>query len=137
MVVGYVAGSGFSPLISGFGTYASGRTIPGGGLQIIADPSNSGSIYVSLSGAFVFSGQVGLLVSSGGPTISSGAMPLSGGISSGLMDGLKLNPGASFLVPKICIQNALGGTGSGTLQVCLGSDTAGSGAYSRVYWEFI
>jgi hypothetical protein len=130
MVLGYVPGSGFCPLISG--NPYSGTIVPTGGFQLRADRNNSGNIYVSLSGAFVFSGQVGCLPASGGPTITSGAMPLSGSSNSGRNDALQLGPGDSYFIPHIAIQNT--GAYSGTYQICIGGDLSVSGL-GRVYWD--
>jgi hypothetical protein len=112
------------PLISG-DPYSGGLVVPVGGLQVRADKNNSGNVYLSLSGAFVFSGQVGCLPTSGGPTITSGAMPLSGGVSSGLMDGFPLGPGDAFFIPRSAL--LVTGAYSGTYQPCVGCDPAASG----------
>ncbi len=133
MVVSYVAGSGFVPLFSGVGPW-SGRLEPIGGLQLRAARENSGSVYVSLSGGNFFSGQIGTLVGSGGPTINSGGWtPLSGNISSGLMDGMQIGPGDAYFVPRIAIPNT--GASSGNWSICLGCDTLCSGGFARVYVE--
>lgn len=127
LVLGYVAGSGYSPLISG--NPWSGHLEPVGGIQLVMDRANSGSVYISLSGGNAFSGQMSTLVGSGGPTINSGGMPLSGG---GLMDGLQLGPGAAYFVPALGIANK--GSVSGTYSLCCGCDTAVSGL-GRIYYE--
>ena|ERR1700738_541340 len=126
MIVSYIPASGFTPIVSG--NPWSGRVEPVGGFQLRADKANSGSIYISLSGAFVFSGQIGCLPASGGPTITSGAMFLSGGISSGMNDGMQLGAGDAFFIPKISFSS------SGTYQVCVGCDPACSGT-ARLYVE--
>lgn len=129
-VLGYVAGSGFTPLFSG--NPWSGRVEPVGGLQIVSDKNNSGNIYVSLSGGNAFSGQISTLVGSGGPTITSGAMPISGGMQIGFMDGIPVGPGGAYFVPRLAIQNT--GPNSGTFNICVGCDLACSGL-ARVYAE--
>jgi hypothetical protein len=129
LVLGFVAGSGFTPLISG--NFFSGTPRePYGGCQIRADRNNSGNIFISLSGAFVFSGQVGLLPASGGPTITSGCMPLSGGISSGIMDGMQIGPGDAYFIPKLAFPI------SGYYGICAGCDLACSGQ-ARIYIEMV
>lgn len=130
MIVGYCPGSGFTPLISG--SLNSGFTNgPVGGIMLYAYPQNSGLVYISFSGAFVFSGQVGCLPASGGPTIQSGTYALSG-VMTGSMDGQPIPAGASFYVPKILITNT--GAYSGTYQLCLGADPACSGTNARIHW---
>jgi len=136
MIVGYVPGSGFQPIFSG-GIW-SGLKVPVGGIQLRADNANSGRLFVSLSGAFVFSGQIGCIPQSGGPTITSGTYPLSGGFSSGQCDGFVLNPSDSYFIPSIAlfhqpVQSGL--FGSGTFQVCVGADPGCSGTFGRIYFE--
>ncbi len=134
MVLGYVPGSGFTPLFSGLPW--SGRLEPIGGIQVVADRNNSGNIYISLSGGNSFSGQISTLPASGGPTITSGGMPLSGGITSGwgLMDGIQVGPGGGYFLPRIAIPNL--GAFSGIMNVCVGCDPACSGQ-ARVYAELM
>jgi hypothetical protein len=107
-VVGFTSGG--QVLYSG--TAYSGRLVPVGGVQIVAHPSNSGNVYVALSG---------------GVTVTSGGFPLSGG---GLLDGIPLAAGSSYFVPK----SALGA--SGFVNIWLASDAACSGQ-ARVHWELI
>lgn len=129
-VIGYVPGSGFTPLVSG--NPWSGRIVPTGILQIRADPNNSGALYVSLSGGNFHSGQMSTLVASGGPTINSGALGV--GVSSGgQMDGMKLMPGDAMGIPVMALQNT--GPSSGTFRVCFGADPTCSGPYGRIYAE--
>lgn len=127
-IVDYTPGSGFVPLFTSGTNPWSGQVEPVGGLQLRADAGNLGSIYVSLSGAFVFSGVVGCLPASGGPTIKSGGMTNSGGFLSGKNDAMPLQAGDSYYVPKI------GFTTSGIFQVCFGCDPATSGV-GRLYLE--
>ena len=133
-VISYVPGSGFSPIfVSGL---PFGLPSPVGGIQFRVNPSNSGYIYFSMSGANVFSGQPGLLVGSGGPTINSGTWSnLSGGGLSGrgLMDGFPLAPGDTFFLPRIAVQT--GGASSGAVQFCAGCDPSASGGFARIHWE--
>src|SRR5690349_5082660 len=131
MVIDYVPGSGYTPLFSG-SWFSGGPREPVGGVQLYADPANSGRIYISLSGGYPVSGQFGLLVGSGGPTITSGAMRLSGGGSSGLMDGFPLPPGGGYFVPRLGF-NSL----SGFYPMCAGTDPACSGGFARLYWELM
>ena len=133
-IVGYVPGSGFVPLLMS-GSWGSGyQTSPVTGIQLVADSNNSGNLYISYSGAQVFSGQIGLLPSSGGGTITSGSYLLSGTAVTN-MDGMKLAPGQSYFVPKLAIRNE--GYASGQWQVCIGADPTCSGIYGRIYWEII
>ena len=130
MVLGYVPGSGFAPIYSG--NIWSGQLEPVGGIQFIASPQNSGMIYLSLSGGNAFSGQFGTLVGSGGPTINSGAAPLSGGQFSGALDGIPIPPGAGYFLPKLAFTNV--GPNSGNINLCVGCDPACSGL-ARLYWQ--
>jgi hypothetical protein len=128
-----LSGAPYTPLISG--NPWSGRPNPIGGIQVRASPINSGSIYISLSGAFVFSGVVGLMPASGGPTINSGTFALSGSAISGYggnMDGMVLAPGDSYYIPHIAILNQ--GVNSGVYQLCVSCDSTCSGQ-ARVFWE--
>lgn len=127
--LGYVAGSGFTPLVSG--NPWSGQLEPVGQVYVKADYRNSGYVYVSLSGAWAFSGQMSTLVGSGGPTINSGGMPLSG---LGLMDGMILAPGDVYPVPRMAMANT--GPYSGRYPICVGCDAAASG-FARVYFEMM
>ncbi len=132
ILVGYVAGSGFTPLVSG-GLFWSGHLLPVGGIRIYAPKLNSGSIYISLSGGNAFSGQISTLVTSGGPTIKSGGFALSGGYSAGIMDGFEMAPGDTYFVPRMAIPNT--GANSGIVNLCVGADLACSGTFGRVAWE--
>lgn len=107
VVIGFVSGGQL--LVSG--NYASGQGYsPEGGVQIKADRSNSGSVYVALSG---------------GVTVTSGGLFTSGG---GRMDGMQLAPGDAYWAPRIGITN------SGALNIYVGCDAACSGQ-ARVYYE--
>lgn len=93
------------------GSIFSGNVVnkPAGGIQLVADAGNSGTVYVGLSG---------------GITITSG-----GGMSSGgLMDGMPVVPGAAYFVPKIAL------AASGTPNIWLTVPAAISGM-ARVYWQ--
>lgn len=132
-VVNYVPGSGFCPLLSG-NPWSGQPTVPVGGLQLRADKNNSGNIYVSLSGAYQFSGQLSTLVGSGGPTINSGTWAiLSGGGFSGrgLLDAMPLYPGDTYFLPKIADRQNF----SGQFGICVGQDAACSGGFGRLWWE--
>jgi hypothetical protein len=106
VVVGFVSGGQL--MLSG---YPFTRSEPIGGLQLVAAGFNSGMVYVGLSG---------------GVTVNSGGMFLSGG---GALDGIPLAPGGSYFIPK------LGFPQSGVVNVYLGSDAACSGQ-ARLYYEF-
>lgn len=121
----YTPGSGFVPLISG--NPWSGHLEPIGILQLRADKNNSGYVYISLSGAFIFSGQIGAPPASGGPTITSGTFFLSGGISSGVCDGFPMGPGDAYAIPRISFI-------SGVYGICAGCDPTCSGQ-ARLYME--
>lgn len=103
--------SGGMPLISG--SLGSGITaVPRTGVQVMAWPSNSGLIYVGLSGNL---------------TVTSGSYPLSGG---GGMDGLPLAPGAGCFFPRGVFSNASGSPPN----IYVACDPACSGV-GRVGWE--
>lgn len=135
---GYVPGSGFQPLFSG--NPYSGTVLPKGYLQLHASKNNSGAVYVALSGAYPVSGQVSLLVGSGGATINSGSIanPASGG-----MDGYELFPGDTIQIPRgaflvrqgVTSGNLSAGPQSGTIGICVGCDPAVSGQ-GRLHYEF-
>ena len=129
MVLSLLSGAGFTPIISG-NPWSGLPLSPTGGIQLRADKLNSGAIYISLSGAFVFSGVVGCLPGSGGPTITSGALVTSG--LSGTMDGMAMFAGDSYFVPKLAIRGT--GSFSGVYQLCASCDGAASGR-ARLYWE--
>lgn len=116
--------SGGQNLLSGNYFSGLGAFHPVGGLQLRADKSNSGNIYVALSG---------------GVTINSGVISNAGVTSGGFMDGFPLAPGDSYFIPKIAfIQSSGGGlsgtTGSGTPGIFVACDSACSGT-ARVNYE--
>ena|ERR1700684_3109822 len=134
IIVNYGAsGIPFVPLLSGNpwlgwsghnSQFAYGQNqYPVGGIQLRAYPNNSGNCYVSLSGAWVFSGVIGCLPGSGGPTITSGLSAYSGAPWSGYgsMDGMPMAPGDTYFIPKMAVNY------SGPLQVCVGCDATASG----------
>lgn len=134
MLISLTSGDGFVPILSG-NPWSGHPLSPTGGIQLRAANVNSGAIYISLSGAFIFSGVVGLLPASGGPTINSGTFGRSGVGTSGFggnMDGMALFPGDSYFVPKVAIQN--NGPASGVYQLCVSCDAACSGQ-ARLYYE--
>ncbi len=117
--------SGPQLLISG--NPFSGQLAPIGGIQLVADRSNSGSLYIGFSGNM---------------TQTSGSFPLSGG---GLADGIQLGPGGAYFIPRQCIRgifSGAGGVSSGMSNLLSGSpfnifflgDAAVSGQ-GRLYWE--
>lgn len=112
-------GSGPAQLISG-NPFSGRRLTPQGGVQMRASASNSGIIFIWMSGG---------LAASGGPTINSGALFASGGSSSGMMDGTPLYPGDAAWIPVIGCA-----TSSGYLSIFCASDAQSSGQ-SRLYFE--
>ncbi len=74
-------------------------------------------------------------MSGGGPilsgnfmTITSGAMALSGGCLSGMLDGMPMAPGDTYFIPKTAFAT------SGVYGVWAMCDVAASGI-GRLYWE--
>lgn len=104
-IVGFMSGG--QPLVSG--NFFSGRPGPAV-VRLTAWPSNSGSVYVGLSG---------------GMTITSGGFFLSGG---GLLDGMPLKPGDTYSVPR----PLLGASGSTRIYLACDAECSGQ---ARVYWE--
>jgi hypothetical protein len=110
--------SGGCPMISG-NPYSGRQYAPQSELVIVADPRNSGIVYVGLSG---------------GVTTNSGGFPLSGG---GLLDGMPIPPGASYSIPRMAFdKGGISGSfsTSGGFGIYLCCDAAASGR-ARVYWE--
>lgn len=88
----------------------SGHPVPVGNVYFKLAKNASGAIYLGMSG---------------GTTLNSGSLMLSGG---GLLDGMQVNPGEVYEIPRI-------GTGlSGNLSVWAWWDAACSGQ-ARLYWE--
>lgn len=106
LIVG--AQSGGVPLVSG--AIWSGNVVnkPNGGIQLRADFSNSGVVYVAYSG--------NVTIASGG-ALSSG----------GMMDGMPVGPGDGYFVPKLAIM-------SGQPNVWFTVPAAISG-FARIFWE--
>jgi len=112
------AQSGGVPLWSGNLTLWSGSVVSGsraqaerpvGGLQLLADYANSGTVFIGFSG---------------GVTMRSG-----GGLASGgLLDGFPLPPGGTYFPPKLVLRSGMWPT----LWVTCGTTTSG---YNRVFWE--
>lgn len=105
-----------NPLASGAQIIVSGNPWSGqnprpqGGIQLRLSPTASGNAYVGLSG---------------GMTVTSGGMFLSGG---GLLDGMVMAAGDSYWIPRI-------GTGqSGSYNVYAQVDAAASGQ-ARLHYE--
>lgn len=105
-----------NPVLSGAQIILSGdpwtgqKAMPQGGIQLRLDKNSSGNVYIGYSG---------------GITVTSGGMFLSGG---GLLDGMPLYPGDAMWVPRIA-------TGvSGTFAVYARHDVACSGQ-GRLYFE--
>lgn len=136
VVVNYVPGSGFMPIFSGNPWSAQRIVFPVGGFQLRASPLNSGTVYISLSGAYQYSGQLSTLVTSGGPTINSGTWGiLSGGTimgsGTGIMDAMPLLPGDTYFPPKLGDRQLT----SGQFGLCVGADPACSGGFARLHVE--
>ncbi len=115
-LIGNPPNSGFQPLISGNFWSGRGDRFPTGGIQVYWDANASGAAFIAFSGGHP---------NSGGPTIQSGGMFLSG---LGDMDGFKLAPGTSYFIPR----QVLGP--SGTVNIYIGCEVAASGQ-GRMYWE--
>jgi hypothetical protein len=108
VIVGNPALSGAQIVVSGFPW--SGQIRPVGGVQLRWSSTASGNCFIGLSG---------------GTTVTSGGMFLSGG---GLLDGMLLTPGDGYWVPRI-------GTGlSGNLTIYAQCEPAASGQ-GRLFYE--
>lgn len=106
------AQSGGVQLVSG--RFFSGTIWPIGGVQLKAGISNSGPVYVALSG---------------GVTIISGGALASGG----MLDGYELSPGNTYFVPKFAVSGLLAASsGGGTVMVTCAAAVSG---FCRVFWE--
>jgi hypothetical protein len=122
VILGNPLASGGQQLISG--NPWSGQSLePVGGIQLKLDKTASGNAYICLSGAGIHPG-------SGGQTLGSGGMFLSGFLSSGLMDGVQIGPGEGYFIPALVVKRQL----SGNIQIGALVDQAGSGQ-ARLYWE--
>lgn len=111
VIIGNPFLSGPMPVISG--NPWSGTKQPITGIQFVLDRSASGSVYLGLSG---------------GITYNSGAMFLSGGSWSGMLDGIQVAPSASYFIPRMAFQT------SGTFNVYAWHDAACSGQ-ARLFFE--
>ncbi len=105
--------SGGQPLYSG--NPYSGQNVPIGGVQIVWPvPANgSGNLYVALSG--------NMTVNSG--TLNGGSFD----VGSGMLDGVCVQPGASYFVPKI------GYGPSGNYGTYSGAIASGTGRVSNIH----
>lgn len=115
VVLGQPLASGGQNILSGCACPWSGQApSPVGGVQLRWMVGVSGAnCYISLSG---------------GMTVTSGQMFLSGGAASGLLDGMVMTPGDSYYIPHIA-------TGpSGFLSIYALCDGPASGI-GRLYWE--
>ncbi len=108
ILIGNPLASGAQIIVSG--NPWSGTIVPITGLQLRLDKAASGNVYIGLSG---------------GTTMTSGGMFLSGG---GLLDGFLLGPGDAYFIPKGRFQF------SGTYNVYARHDVACSGQ-ARLYYE--
>lgn len=100
------AQSGGVQLVSG--NFFSGTSWPHGGIQLKASRSNSGHVYVGLSG---------------GVTQTSGGALASGG----MLDGMEVAPGDAYFIPKLVCS----GRATAVFITC---DPTVSGR-CRVFWE--
>lgn len=117
VVIGFLSGG--TNILSGNYFSGQGAYHPVGGVQLVADISNSGNLYIGLSG---------------GVTITSGVVQASG--FAGAMDGMQMRPGTPYYIPKIAF-NVPGGPGvncSGQPAIYVLPDSACSGR-ARLYWE--
>lgn len=109
VLIGNPLASGPQILISG--CFWSGRqAVPQGGIQLRLSPDASGNVYVGLSG---------------GTTMMSGGMFLSGG---GRLDGMIMAPGDPYFIPRAAFGV------SGTINVYVRHDAAASGQ-GRMFYE--
>lgn len=102
--------SGPQIITSGWPYSGSKANYPIGYVQIRVHPNASGNVYIGYSG---------------GMTLNSGGMFLSGG---GINDGMLLGPGDAFAVPRIATGQ------SGNLSIYFRHDEAASGQ-ARIYYE--
>ena len=116
-LIGPTSGATAVPLWSGFPF--SGTPFPVGAVNLRLDKSASGNAYIYCSGA-------GIPVASGGPTITSGGPAQSG---AGLLDGMILYPGDTYIVPRNRIATS-GGVGT----IAISCDPAASGQ-ARLWWD--
>ncbi len=100
----------------------SGQLVPVGGIQLKwVCPASGALAYVSLSGG-------GPPLSGGFMTYNSGTMMLSGGFTSGALDGIPMGPGESMFIPKIGFRT------SGAFNLYANCDPAASGI-GRLFFE--
>lgn len=106
------SGSPF-PLISGNFYSGTGALHPIGSVQLRWAKEASGNAYIGLSGGF---------------NVNSGGVFMSGGVLSGMLDGMVLYPGDAYNIPKV-------GCGlSGQLGVYATCDATASGV-GRLYFD--
>jgi hypothetical protein len=89
--------SGGQNLLSGNYWSGQGWPVPVGGVQVVPGPSNSGNLWIGMSG--------GVTVNSGGP-----------------MDGVPVKPGQAWFVPRV---HLFQGSGSPQLWVACEPSTSG------------
>lgn len=88
--------------------------------------SGAWNCYISLSGG-------GPPLSGGFMTVNSGQLPLSGGASSGMLDGMPMAPGDKYYIPALVLANQ-GGVTSGVFNLYAKVDAGASGV-GRLYFE--
>lgn len=113
LIVGNPLASGAQQIIIG-NPWSGALPTPVGGIQFALDRSASGSVYIGFSG---------------GLTLNSGQMFLSGGANSGMLDGMQIAPGGGYFVPRSLVPSV-----SGTYNLFARHDAACSGQ-ARLYWE--
>lgn len=114
VLLGNPSASGAQLVCSG-AFYSGFHASPVGGIQLKLSKYASGMAYIGLSG---------------GMTVTSGALLLSGGCSSGLLDGMELAPGDAYFIPKSAIPQ------SGVFNIWAMCDGTASGQ-ARLFFEVL
>lgn len=120
-----------NPFLSGAVSVISGNPWSGqlpplkGGVQLFWT-SSGGNCYIGFSGG-------GPPLSGGFMTINSGTMILSGGIASGMLDGMCLTPGMGYWIDRTQVP-AVGNTMSGIFNIFAICDPQASGI-GRLYFD--
>lgn len=113
IVVGNPVASGPQQVILG-NPWSGVNPVPIGGFQFALAREASGSVYIGYSG---------------GMTQNSGCMFLSGGANSGMLDGMPINPGGGYFVPRTLVPYQ-----SGAYNIYVRHDAACSGQ-GRLYFD--
>ncbi len=125
LLLGNPLASGAQCVVSGGAGVYSGHMTPTSTL-LLRWVSASGNCYIAFSGG-------GPPLSGNIMTIASGGFALSGGCLSGMLDGMPMAPGDTYLVPVVALTNK--GPTSGLYNVFALADVAASGI-GRLYFEF-